>query len=285
MNKHVSFELFLFGDEKETAINDVEFIVDRIILFPQIRPHDLEKAEMISDKYCQFPDFRRKLLEKSNKCPVLIYRLFRKGIFVFEEIKPLLMNKGTFILSYYFRKEIHCFSKFIENKEKPDDFDESFFENDNEIDQMIEYGFISTSIEYCLKYDAIDDFKTIDISDQEAEWSPFEWSIEPKYLDLLSFSGFFGSIKCFKHLLMKGYEINEKVQSMVICSGCFDLFHLCQPKNVFTTENIIKATEFCHLSLIDFMIESGVEINSVDEFVHIVCLKILLFMRPLFMAI
>jgi len=93
---------------------------------------------------------------------------------------------------------------------------------------MIEYGYLPSSIEYHLKYDAIDSFINMYDLIPKAKWSPFEWSNKPEYLDLLSFARFFGSIKCFKHLLMKGFEIKENVLSMVVCSGCFDLFHLCQ---------------------------------------------------------
>jgi len=36
----------------------------------------------------------------------------------------------------------------------------------------------------------------------------FEWSYKPEYLDLLSFAGFFGPVKYFNHLLVKGFDIN-----------------------------------------------------------------------------
>jgi len=95
-----------------------------------------------------------------------------------------------------------------------------------------------------------------------AEWSPFEWSSQPEYLDLLSFSGFFGSIKCFKHLLIRGFEINHNVVRMVECSGCLDLFYLSQGQLFITSASVCKAAAFCHLSLLVFMIENGAEINA-----------------------
>ena len=82
-----------------------------------------------------------------------------------------------------------------------------------------------SSIECILKYDVIDDLVGFNISKGEAKWSLFEWSMKPQHLDLLSFSVFFGSIKCFKHLLMNGFEINDKVISMVVRGGCLDIFH------------------------------------------------------------
>jgi len=82
---------------------------------------------------------------------------------------------------------------------------------------------------------------------------------------LLSFSGFFGSINCFKHLLMKGFEINESVLSMVVCSGCLDLFHLCQVQKFLTAESICKASEFCHQSMLEYMVENGADMNTKGE--------------------
>jgi len=262
MEKKVSYEGFLFGEGNEVFIDDMEFCVDRIVSFPKIRPHQLEKAVRLSFEYCQIADFRRKLLEKSIECPVLIYQLHKRGIFVFEEIEPFLRNIDSFIFCYYFRKEIKDFDGFIKSKDKPDDLDESFFENENDIDQLIEYGYLQSSIEYFLKYDVIDDFALYDNLNQKARWSPFEWSYQPEYLDLLSFSGFFGSIKCFKHMLMKGFEINENVLQMVVCSGCFDLFHLCQGQQYVIPNLVCKASQFFHLPLLVFMIENGADINA-----------------------
>ena len=285
MDEKISFERFLFGDGNEIVIDDMGFCVDRIVMLPKIRPHQLEKAVYLSIEYCKIADFRQKLLEKSNECPVLIYQLHKRNILVFEEIEPFLRNSNTFLFCYYFRKEIEDFESFIRSKSKPFGIDESFFKNTNYIDQLIEYGYLQTSIEYCLKYDVIDELTVFDYSNQEAEWSPFEWSNKPDYLGLLSFSGFFGSIKCFKHLLMKGFEINAKVLSMVVCGGCFDLFHICQGQRFLSPILICKASEFFHLPLLIFMIENGADINGKTTNVDFLYLIILLFIMLLKMVI
>ena len=261
MKEKISFERFLFGEGNENAIDDIEFCVDRVVMLPKIRPHQHEKAVIISTEYCNLADFRRKLLEKSNECPSLIYQLFKRGVLVFGEIDPFLHDRYTFLLSYYFRKEIKDFDSFIKKKYKPKGIDISFFKKENDIDQLIKYGYLQTSIEYCLKYDVIDDLLNMDFN-QKAKWSPFEWSNKPEYLDLLSFSGFFGSIRCFKHLLMNGFEINVNVLLMVVCSGCFDLFHLCQDQQSITPDYVCKASEFFRQPLLVFMIENGALINA-----------------------
>jgi len=263
MEEKVSFERFLFGDGNEIFIDNMEFCVDRIVILPKIRPHQLDKAVRLSIVYCQIADFQQKLLKKSNECPVLIYQLYKRGVFVFEEIEPFLCLRDTFLLCYYFRKEIKDFDSFIKNKPKPYDIDESFLDNEDEIDKLIEYGNLPSSIEYCLKYDVFDDLAVFDKLNQEAKWSPFEWSYKPKYRDFLSFAGFFGSIKCFKHLLMNGFEINKNVLSMVVCSGCLDIFHLGQQFS--SIECLCKASEFFHLPLVFFMIENGSDLNTKDD--------------------
>ena len=261
MEEKVSFENFLYGDGNKIVISDMEFCADRIVMLPKIRPHQLEKAVQLSVEYCQIADFHQKLLYKSNECPALIYQLYKRGVFAFEEIEPFLNDRDTFIMCYYFRIEIKDFENCVQNKYKPYDLDKSFLENGNDIDQLIEYGYLPSSIEYCLKYDVIDDFVLFDLQNQILKWSPFEWSIKPKHLDLFSFSSFFGSNRCFKHLLMNGFEIKENVISMVVCSGCVDLFHLCKGQQFITPESVCKASVFCHLSLLGFIIENGADIN------------------------
>jgi len=285
MEEKVSFEDFLFGEGNEIIIDDMEFCVDRIVMLTKIRPHQLEKAVRLSIEYCKLSDFWRKLLEKSNECPVLIYQLYKRGILLFGEIKTFLIGRGSFLLCYYFRKEIENFMIFIENKRKPFGIDDSFFENENDNDQMIEYGFLPSSIEYILKYDVIDDLSVFGNLNQEARWSIFEWSYKPKYFDLLSFAGFFGSIKCFKHLLMNRLLINENVLSMVVCGGCFDLFHLCHGQHFLTPNLVCQASEFFRMHLLVFMKENGSDINAKDTSVEFLYSMRLLFILLLIMVI
>jgi len=261
MDERILFEQFLFGDEKEININDVEFCVDRILMLPKIRPHELEKAVSLTVQYCQITIFREKLLKKHEESPVLIYQLYKRGIFIFEEIEPLLIRNNIITLHYYFLKEIKDLGKFCQIKDILDGF-----ANFGNLDQLIEYGFVPSSIEYCLKYDIIDDMANFHFFNQTAQWSLFEWSFKPRHLDLLSFSGFFGSIRCFKHLLLNGFVICDNVISMVACSGSLDLFHLCQGPHLMTIESLCRASEFFHLSLMIFLLDNGVPINAKDDY-------------------
>jgi len=162
MDEIISFEDFLFGVGNKIFIDDMEFCVNRIVILPKIRPHQLDKAVNYSIEYCQIADFQRKLLEQSYICPVLIYQLYKRGVLKYEEIEPFFANEDSFLLCNYFWKEIKDFKSFIKSKSKPYGIDESFFKNTNDIDQLIEYGYLQTSIEYCLKNDVIDDLAVLD---------------------------------------------------------------------------------------------------------------------------
>jgi len=262
MEQKIEFEKSLYGDEVGTnyEVFDAEFFVDRIIAFPAFRPLQLDRVVSLCVEYCKNADFRRKLLDCSLKCPILIYKLYKEGVFVFDEIEAHMESSESFLFCYYYRKEIKDFESFILDKSKPKDFDESFI-NDENVDQYLDYGFVPSTIEYCLKYDDIEVFRNLNSLNQEAKWSPFEWSRKPDYFDLLSFSGFFGSLKCFRHLLLNEHVINAKVISSVVCSGSIDLFNLFTEKNMFTSENICKSSEFFQLSILAFFHENPVNIE------------------------
>ena len=284
MSSLISFENYLYGDVGNdnifdiSMISDFDFLIDRIVMFPSLHPLSLDRAVIICLEYCQNSHFRGKLLEKSLRCPVLIYRLYQRSVFLFKEIEEYLQNRESFVLSYYFRKEILDFKSFIERKVVPYDLDMSFLQNEGEIGLSIQYGFLPSSIEYCLKYDDNDCFRDINTTlPNKSKWSPFEWSAKPDSLDLLSFSGFFGSIKCFKHLLLKGQLINPSVLSSVVCSGSLDLFHLCNESRYFSPECLCNSSKFFHISVLAFMIENGADINSKTDCVKFSYLVLLLF--------
>jgi len=266
MEDFKDFEKFLFCDQKYSKwfdIIDVDFWVDRIIQLLSLRPLWIDRVHNLCQKYCENPEFREKLIEKSfNQCPVLLYRLFRSNVYFFQEIKPLVLNTRSVIPCYYFRKEFEDFEQLIRNKHKPWGL-ESLLSAAKDLDSLLEFGFIPNSTEYCLKYDDITVLRDQDRLDSNyLKWSPFEWSREPNSLELLVFSGYFGSIKCFKYLLLNGFSIDLNVKKSVICGGNIDLFHLCIDFIPNVTPYICLASEFFHLPLIEYLLDKGIDING-----------------------
>jgi len=268
MEALIDLESFLYGDEVE-AINeivDVDFWVDRLITLPHLRPDKLDQAVRLCLSFCENQNFKNKVLKKMNKCPVLIYRLFQRGVLLFEEIEPYLTIEKSYILHVYFRKFIKDFGNIIYKMDKPNDFDEDLLEQDEKVDLLIQFGFLPSSLEYCLKYDDLGVFNDLDNKNEiNVKWSPFEWARKPESLDILSFAVYFGSIKCFKHLIMKGYKIDDNARSLSVCCGSFDIFHICNEKPNYFPALLCKASEYYRMSLIAFLLENGVEINTMDR--------------------
>jgi len=268
MEEKIVFERYLynngveFNDIKPLELTDLDFLVNRIVIFPSLRPLKLEKLVRLCFNYCNNTEFKQKLLDKSNNCYVLIYRLYKKGIFTSNDIMGILNNVDSLIFCYYFRNEINDFKTFILNKNRPYDFDDSFVENENDIDLLSQYGFLPSSIEYCLKNDDISALQEFSfVNRREAKWSPFEWSYKPDYLDFLSFAGFFGSIKCFEHLLKEGYEINDNVKISCVCSGSIEIFHLIKGTQSVSADYVCKSSVFNHLGLLTLMLETGISVD------------------------
>jgi len=269
MEQLLLFEQNLYEDEcikMPPDINDVEFLVDRITQLPSLRPLILERAVAFCQKYMKNPLFHTLFLNKSLKrCPVLLHRVFVIGGFKFEEIVDEL--RDCFIGCYYFRKEIDDFGQFLENVSKPFFFDMSFLEKEEEIDLMILYGFIPNSVEYCLKYDDVDSFRgllngILQSKKFGIKWSPFEWSRKPSSFDYLSFAGFYGSINCFRLLLMNGYTIFDHTRSLVVCCGNSDLFHICNEGFTSFSSHLLIASEYNRLSIIRYLIDQGTDLNA-----------------------
>jgi len=267
----LSFENSLFGDspsfEYEESI-DEDFLVDKLVMFPALRPLFLDRIVSLCKCYCQSRNIRKKLLNMSiDGCPVMIYKLFLEEMFTFGEISELLDKNLSGIIYYYFKNQIEEFEDRIMHKEAYALVKKLPRCGEDDIQQMIRYGFVPETVEYCLKYDDIDQLLVLlgdfeNLLDQNAIWSPFEWAKKPDTLSFLSFAGYFGSIKCFKLLILKGFNIDQSICESVVCSGSMDLFHICYSYCNNYSDLLSKAIVFHHFSIICFLIENGVNVNE-----------------------
>jgi len=266
----VEFENSLYSDNpvfEVREIIDIDFWVDRLVTHPLLRPFFLDRIVKLCAEYCENLDFRDKILKISSlRCPVLIYRLYCKCVLSFENIWPILNQKNCFWLCYYFRKEINCFEDFMihKNNKKHDCFS---IDDEDAFEKMLEYGFFPSTPEYCLKYDDIDVFRGIfnsELESKELQWSPFEWSEKPGSFDCLSFSGYFGSLRCFNFLIMNGFQLSPSVRSIVVCSGNFDLYHMYSETEDFA-DQICNATQYYNMPLLMFLLERGENTNKMNS--------------------
>jgi len=271
MQEFIDIEKQLFGEvlgfSNSNCVDSI-FFLERIVGLPKYRPFSLDCVIELSQRFFKDSEFKMQLLELASvECPVLVYRLFKLGAFTFEEIREFLNSDSVFILLFYFRRIIENFNDLLMMKKRPDDFDDYFVEDESKIDDYLEYGFLSSSIEFCLKYDEIDVLKSIlsvvpNMYQNTLKWSPFEWSKRPDSLSLLSFSGFFGSIRCFRQILMSGFVIDDYSRESITKSGVSDLFQQCNCVSYDLVPLVKAASESCQLGLLRFLIEHGASVNA-----------------------
>jgi len=264
----IGFEQSIYCNEPvfgKSELVELDFYIEKLINHPRLRPHFLDSIVDLCLFYCNSIPFREILLEKSfTICHVLIHRLYLSGVYSFNEINEYLKNKSIFIPCYYYRKEIFDFNIFIGNKTIPVGFEREKWLDESFTNLCIKFGFAPSTIEFCLKYDDIESLLRITsdstiILPDTVQWSPFEWSHCPKSLDILSFSGFFGSVRCFKFLLMKGYCIDQNTICSVIYSGQLDEFYICHNNGFDCSDYIDRAAEFCRIELFRYMIDNRTE--------------------------
>ncbi len=69
----------------------------------------------------------------------------------------------------------------------------------------------------------------------------------------LEVSALFGSIKCFKYLMMNGAEINENLCKYAIAGGNMEIIHLIEQKGMKFENCLERAVEYHHFELFEWL--------------------------------
>jgi len=267
------FEEMLFDGEKgfrSDFSSNIDFIIDRILLMPKYRPFLLSEVVDLCLLYLGFLDFKEKLLFHAvHECPVLIRRLYIKGAYNFSDLGRFVKGPGLSFFQFYFHDTISGFEERLQNIEYFDKYFHQIVQNKNDLNNLIEYGFLPSMIEYSLKYDdheKINDYFTVSNTNKEISliWSPFEWAMKPTSLDPLSFSGIFGSIKCFRLFLIRGYKFNKSIIQNVVMGGSIEIFHLCPLNKDYFKSLLYNASKCCHFHLVLYFMEQMSNENRKD---------------------
>jgi len=262
--EQIAVEKMLYGDPPSfeyIAVQNIDFLVNIFGFYPKLRPHHLDNFVIFCSHYLEDASFRKIVLKKVFiDCPTLIQRLYRIGCFTEKEIEESLVFHRKKLLCLFFKNVIK-----IDYSSIMDDYNQEYYSNDTELESLIQFGFHQHSIEYCLKYDLFEEMGSIMINDpnkRECKWSPFEWSENPKSLDFLSFSGFFGSLKCFRVLLLSGFFIDRQVASEVLCSGSKELFNIIFDLHKQSSFYLHNMSKFGHLSIVEYLVNHKADINE-----------------------
>jgi len=291
--EQIAVEKALYGDYpvfEYIEIQRKDFLIKLFCSYPKFRHQNLESFVFFCSHYLQDASFKKEVLkEVFIVCPTLVQRLYQINCFTKPEIKESLEFHRRKFLCLFFKNVIEVDSSgFIDDKEAIDY--QYLLEDGNgtELESLIQFGFLKYSMEYCLKYDQFEEIERIMINNpnmKECKWSPFEWSEKPKSLNFLSFSGFFGSLKCFRILLLLGYVIDEIVVCNVIYSGSRVLFNIVSDLHFKNFSFVHEASKFFYLSVVEHLVNQKVDINAKDTSVEFIYFLGLLFIMLLKMVI
>ena len=233
-----------------------KFFIHQICFFCTIRPFVYDSFYLMIKNILNSnfsSNFKNELLIISlDLIPKFIRDLYYSNYYNFEEIFKVL-KKCKFILPfYYFYYEIPDIDSFINKFNSNDDIKNKFndiINNNLNLDDFYQYGWDSNSIIYFIKFDdleklqknTIDNFNWI----ENFEWSIFEYLTKPSSINLLNIAARFGSLNCFKFILLQNFSIDNNTIISSIYSNNIDLIDLTL-KSEIHVENILS---HCVLSL------------------------------------
>jgi len=272
MKEQLVIEKMIYADIPDFQYVELlngDFLVNIFINYPKMRPLYLNQIVNYCMNYTAKPELMKKLLIKGLfTCPTLIQRLHVKGVYSITDIMEEIMNCKKYYLFLFFKSSIGHFdySSILYNEEEDED-EYSKYHYRSDLDLLIEYGFVPSSIEYCLKYDDYKNLKELlnDFPDKfECEWNPFEWSNIPNCLELTSFSASYGSINCFKILLLLGYSLSASICQCIVNGGIIGFVNDYISKS--NKDDLFQiASKTCRLSILSFLLEKSVDINTKYE--------------------
>jgi len=261
MDKFLNYQHELLAEEPtfdKMYEDDYDLLAEFISVLPSLRPFALD--QIVDHCFLYNGEFKRAILKRSiEKCPKLSYLLFETGYFQLSDIIETLKENNKYHPCLYFRNFIGNFKEFTSNFDDLDKFD--IYLNDEMLDSMISYGFPRNSIEYFLKYDDLESLKVENnLNNYKIAWSPFEWTADYRLfidgdINLLGFCGYFGSIKCFRYLIINGYLYHENDLPFILCGGNHEIINIIAVSPMNLCSNLKFACIFCHLDLIKYILE------------------------------
>ena len=275
LGEFISVQDRLFGPVPniEDNINDPLFVSDQLVLVPLIRPFCIDK---IVDFVLKINDstFRRNLLQKGLfKSPILIHRLCERGFYSIEEVSSYLSEHmiptALLIFLNYIPQNMIILKKVVFSNSFSK-FADQFIKKPELLDDYLKYGFKKGSIEYSIKYDDLNMLKYFTSlpsfqKDQQIDWGYIEWSSKPHSLSMISVSAFFGSINCFKYLMLNGFSINLAVARSAVRGGNFDIIHECHHHVQDISSCMIDASSFMRFDVFEWIssISTNIEPESI----------------------
>lgn len=227
-------------------------------------------------------------------------RCMDKGVFTFDEIKSRMKlfreqnpNNKTFLLTFFcwfapemdnkmFEEYYSMMNEQIVMKKCPDflrDFASNFPKlrrnNWRLFKERVKYGHFMDTIPYLIKYDKVEELSKYS-SDTKFNYDQLIISsiYEPSSIlregaPLIHLAAFFGSIKCFKFLLLNGSNLqlrtdsNRRLAQYAVAGGNCEIVRICEQKRLDFTRTLHVAAFFHQNQIINWLKDN--KNSSIDE--------------------
>lgn len=222
-------------------------LIANIIKFSDIRSHNqiryAKLSKLLNDSLED--TFHETLLHRAtNK---FLRRLFLEKCFSIDEIKEKC--KKNPLQYFFFAPELGV--DFLDRNRW--EFKFAFHEYNKIIssdwkkyNEYLDYGYEIGSLEYVIKYDKLEDLRNLSTNPKfnfnlEIRNSSFESFFRGP---LISFAAYFGSVNCFRYLLLNKAKIDEDTCAYAARGGNLEIIHLCMQNGGKFIEALNAAAEF-----------------------------------------
>jgi hypothetical protein len=245
-----------------------------IFNFFHFRPHQSSLILDLIQKISEISPFPFNLGHFIDIYPFLAYKLIERGVISRENALKYLSKSNLFKFLIFHEKIIswdvpNCFRELFEKKKH-------LFP----IDEIRQFGYPKNSIEYFLKADNFDElqrFSTFaDFNFSATTFiSPCDllYGIELENKSLLSVSAFYGSVQCFKFLLLNFVEVTSSVCASAVKCGDLEIIQICEQEHGDFSGCLQPSVAYHRNDVADWLLQNF----TVNRFTYEDCIKSLNF--------
>ena len=217
----------------------------------------VEQDNFPKRQFFEFKSFR------SLGGPFLLRRLLMDGIIDLSFIKssPLFSKFELYFVPEFIKQPGFTIPNYIK-----DTVDEIYHDDYSHVPSIFLEGWEENSLGYYIKHDDINMFQQCTIQSDFNFNQVIDSSLELSFAHfdglhtLINISAFFGSIQCFKYLLMNNASVEADLPKLAIMGGSTEIIRICQQKNMKFIYGLYSAMNFRRYDVFDWLV-----INDLDD--------------------
>ena len=255
-----------------TCPGEIQDLAREFCYVVSIRPGREDLVYKVLKEVVQTKDFPKKQFLgfrafRSLGGPYLLRRLLTDGV-----IDLSYINAGDMFSKYelYFLPEFLKMPGFVIPNYMEETVEEIYQNDFTKTPAVLLEGWEENSLGYTLKHDDIDQLQHLSL----LEGFDYNLTIDSNYecsfnhfdgmKTLINIAAFFGSIRCFKYLLMNGADIEADMPKLAIMGGSTEIIQICRQKNMHFLFGFYAALNFRRYDVFDWLVNN--EMDDLDGY-------------------